>query len=80
MEQTDIKKGELTVEEFFKRFRIETRGQAQGAWGANTWMVVWDKEKQDYIRDPNGGRAYLKFNNTDWLLEYFTENETNILR
>lgn len=58
----------ITLRKFLERYRIEPRGDT-----ASKWMVIYDKKNNTYIKDTDSKskRAYLKFNDTDDMLDFF---------
>lgn len=60
----------LTLRKFLERYRLEPRGDTAGK-----WMVIYDKKNNTYVKDTKSKskRAYLKFNDTDEVLDFFKE-------
>ena len=55
----------MTIESFCKRYRIEPRGEAGGGWGCKSYLVVYDKNAQDYVRAEGSKRAYARFSDSN---------------
>lgn len=60
----------ITLRKFLERYRLEPRGDT-----ASKWMVIYDKKNNTYVKDTKSKskRAYLKFNDTDEVLDFFKE-------
>ena len=55
------------------RFKLEPRAQFQRS--SNCWLVAWDKYRKTYVTEP-GGRAYMRFRDSESALEFFRNNYT----
>ena len=67
----------MTVAEFNKRYRIESRSSGKSGWGVKfLGFVLWDKTKNDYIYDSESShKKYLYFSNSEEIFEWVENNK-----
>lgn len=51
----------ITSKEVFDRFDIQLRAKAQGNFTAFAYIVIKDKQKDDFIRMESSPKAYQQF-------------------
>lgn len=56
--------------DFFSRYRIESRATGGKNFKTVSWLVVYDKESKEYIKE---GRGYKKFSNSEEIVKYFSK-------
>lgn len=60
----------MDIEAFFQRFRIEPRRTYKDS--KETWLVVYDRVMQGYIKKP-GSKAYKRFDNSDDIINFIID-------
>ena len=43
----------MTLTTFKKRYKIENRALRKMSWSCDTWFVLFDKVKNDYVKECN---------------------------
>ena len=56
----------------FDRFRFEPRAHYFN--GSRNWLVVFDRQRGDFIREPDNPKKYMTFRNSDDALAYIKAN------
>ncbi len=64
----------MTDTQILARFKIEPR--CEYARNSKCWLVVWDHEAHDYIKNGEGEhrRAMRRFSNSEQIVNYIKEN------
>ena len=71
----------MTLTTFKKRYVIENRARRKMSWSCDTWFVLFDKLKNDYVKEYNKETkkiAMKRFSSADDIFDYVEkENRKN---
>lgn len=63
----------MTLTAFKKRYKIENRALRKMSWSCDTWFVLFDKVKNDYVKEYNEKTkkiAMKRFSSVDDIFDY----------
>ena len=63
----------MTLTAFKKRYKIENRALRKMSWSCDTWFVLFDKVKNDYVKECNEKTkkiAMKRFSSVDDIFDY----------